>query len=164
MIHRKLFSCVIYLCIDPKSPKCGLWESLGHFLYPNGPTGMPLITQGTICWGMLWGLGSDVIKPSCSACFCKVKPNTSMSIWTQLWYFYLPHWLQAAIIISKLMKLMQHLASSCLLPLSKWKGIWCEWSRWGAAGRGVCITTFTRRLRAAFLHPTSSIYMTLDQI
>lgn len=80
------------------------------------------ITQRTVCQGMLWGLGSDVIKPSCSVCFCKVKTNTSMSIWTQLWYFYLPHQLQAAIIISSLMKLMQHLASSCLFASEQTEG------------------------------------------
>lgn len=122
MINVRLFSCVIYLCIDPKSPKCGLWESLGHSLYPNGPSNMTPITQGTVCWGMLRGLGSDVIKPSCSVCICKVKTNTSMSIWTQLWYFYLPHRLQVAIIISNLMKLMQHLASSCLFASEQMEG------------------------------------------
>lgn len=71
---------------------------------------------------MLQGLGSNVIKPSCSVCFYKVKTNTSMSIWTQLWYFYLPHQLQAAIIISNLMKLMQHLASSCLFASEQMEG------------------------------------------
>lgn len=40
VIQRKTFSCVIYLRIGPKSPKCGLWESLGHFHYPNGPSDM----------------------------------------------------------------------------------------------------------------------------
>lgn len=110
----KLLSCVNYLCIGPKSTKCGLWESLGHFLCPNGPSDVPLITWGAICWGMLPGLGSDVIKAPCSVCFCEVKTNTSLSIWTQLWYFYLPHRLQAAMVISNLMKLMQRLASSCL--------------------------------------------------
>lgn len=45
-----------------------------------------------------------------------------MSIWTQLWYFYLPHWLQAAIIISSLMNLMQHLASSCLFASEQTEG------------------------------------------
>lgn len=72
--------------------------------------------------GMLRGLGSDVIKPSCSVCFCKVKTNTSMSIWTQLWYFYLPHRLQVAIIISSLVKLTQHLASSCLFASEQMEG------------------------------------------
>lgn len=35
------------------------------------------------------------------------------------------------------------------LPLSKREGVWCKWSRQGAAGRGVCVTTFVWRLRAA---------------
>lgn len=118
----QLFSCVIYLCIDSKSPKCVLQDSLGHFLCPNGPSDMSLVAQGTVCWGMLQGLGSDVIKPSHSVCFCKVKTNTSMSIWTQLWYFYLAHQLQAAIIISNLMKLVQHLASSCLFDSEQMEG------------------------------------------
>lgn len=48
VIHRKLLSCVIYLCRDPKSPKSGLWKTLGHFLYPNGPSHMPFITQGGV--------------------------------------------------------------------------------------------------------------------
>lgn len=125
-----------------------------------------LITQGTVCWGMLQGLGSDVIKPSCSVCFCKVKTNTSMSIWTQLWYFYLPHQLQAAIIISNLMKLVQHLASSCLFDSEQMEGhlVWAEQT--GSSWGGVCIPTFLQRFKAAFLHPppTSSVpVMTLDQ-
>lgn len=160
----QLFSCVIYLCIDPKPPKCGLWDSLSHFLCPNGPSDMSLITQGTVCWGMLWGLGSDVIKPSCSVCFCKVKTNTSMSIWTQLWYFYLPHQLQAAIIISNLMKLVQHLASSCVFDSEQMEGHLVRVEQTGSSWGGVCIPTFTQRFKAAFLHPTSSVpLMTLDQ-
>lgn len=166
LCNIQLFSCVIYLSIDPKLPRCGLWDSLGRFLSPNGPSDMSLITQGTVCWGMLQGLGSDVIKPSCSVCFCKVKTNTSMSIWTQLWYFYLPHQLQAAIIISNLMKLVQHLASSCLFDSEQMEGhlVWAEQT--GSSWGGVCIPTFLQRFKAAFLHPppTSSVpVMTLDQ-
>lgn len=151
---------------NPKLPRCGLWDSLGRFLSQNGPSDMSLITQGTVCWGMLQGLGSDVIKPSCSVCFCKVKTNTSMSIWTQLWYFYLPHQLQAAIIISNLMKLVQHLASSCLFDSEQMEGhlVWAEQT--GSSWGGVCIPTFLQRFKAAFLHPppTSSVpVMTLDQ-
>lgn len=125
---------------------------------------MSLVTQGTVCWGMLRGLRSDVIKPSCSVCFCKVKTNTSMSIWTQLWYFYLPHRLQAAIIISNLMKLVQHLASSCLFDSEQMEGhlVWVEQT--GSSWGGVCIPTFIQRFKAAFLHLTSSApVMTLDQ-
>lgn len=123
---------------------------------------MSLVTQGTICWGMLQGLGSDVIKPSCSVCFCKVKTNTSMSIWTQLWYFYLPHQLQAAIIISSLMKLVQHLAFSCLFEQMEGHLVWVQQT--GSSWGGVCISTFIQRFKAAFLHPTCSApVMTLDQ-
>lgn len=160
----QLFSCIIYLCIDPKPPKCCLWDGLGHFLCPDGPSDMSLVTLGTVCWGMLWGFGSDVIKPSCSVCFCKVKTNTSMSIWTQLWYFYLPHQLQAAIIISNLMKLVQHLASSCLFDSEQMEGhlVWVEQT--GSSWGGVCIPTFIQRFKAAFLHLTSSApVMILDQ-
>lgn len=51
-----------------------------------------------------------------------------MSIWTQLWYFCLPDRLQAAIIISSLMKLMQHLAPSCLFTSEQTEGhlVWVK--------------------------------------
>lgn len=87
-----------------------------------------------------------------------------MSIWTQLWYFYLPHPLQAAIIISNLMKLVQHLASSCVFDSEQMEGHLVQVEQTGSSWGGVCIPTFTQRFKAAFLHPTSSVpLMTLDQ-
>lgn len=60
------------------------------------------------------------------------------------------------------MKLVQHLASSCLFE--QMEGHLVRVEQTGSSWGGVCIPTFIQRFKAAFLHPTSPVpMMTLDQ-
>ena len=66
--------------------------------------------------------GLDQMLSSPRVQFASARWKQTPACVTQLWYFYSPHRLQAAIIISNLMKLMQHLASSCLFASEQTEG------------------------------------------